>query len=58
MDITRLMVWRNALLGEAQRLRTDPRTINDPIALRRLSRVEAEIEMIEDRIRETAGSPE
>lgn len=58
MDITRLLAWRNALQSEIERLRRDPRTATDPVATRRILRVEAEIEMIEDRIRETAGSPE
>lgn len=58
MDIARLIVWRNALMGEIERMRRDPKSAGDPVAMRRILRVEAEIEMIEDRIRESVGSSE
>jgi hypothetical protein len=58
MDLVKLAVWRNALSREADRLMAQPDAANDAILQRRLLRIEVELELIEDRIRETAGSPD
>lgn len=58
MDLVKLAVWRNALVREAERLRARPDAEQDEILQRRLRRIEAEVELIDERIYETVGSSE
>jgi len=58
MDLIKLAVWRNALLREAERLLAQPDAERDERLQRRLRRIETEIELIEERINETVGSPD
>ena len=58
MDLIKLSVWRNALVAEWERLSARPEADADEVLQRRLRRIEAEVELIEDRIRETVGSSE
>ena len=58
MDLIKLAVWRNALLREAERLLGEPDAENDERLQRRLRRIEAEVELIDERIMETVGSPD
>ena len=58
MDLIKLAVWRNALVAEAERLLAQPNADDDEQLQRRLRRIEAEVELIEERIRETVGSPD
>jgi hypothetical protein len=56
--LIKLSVWRNALVAEWERLSARPEADADEVLQRRLRRIEAEVELIEDRIRETVGSSE
>lgn len=56
MDLIKLAVWRNALMAEAERLIRQPNWEQDAILQRRLRRIEAEVELIEERIHETVGA--
>ena len=56
VDLIKLAVWRNALVAEAERLLAQPNAEQDEQLQRRLRRIEAEVELIEDRIRETVGA--
>jgi hypothetical protein len=58
VDLIKLNVWRNALVAEWERLSAQPSADADESLQRRLRRIEAEVELIEDRIRETVGSSE
>jgi hypothetical protein len=58
MDLIKLSVWRNALVAEAGRLLAQPNADDDERLQRRLRRIEAEIELIDERIHETVGSPD
>jgi hypothetical protein len=58
VDLIKLNVWRNALVAEWERLSARPDADGDEVLQRRLRRIEAEVELIEDRIRETVGSSE
>ena len=58
MDLIKLSIWRNALMAEAGRLVLQPNAGEDEVLQRRLLRIEAEIELIEERIHETVGSPD
>lgn len=58
MDLAKLAAWRAALTREAERLVAQPGLESDEVAQRRLNWIEFQLEMIEDRIRETAGSSE
>lgn len=58
MDLIKLSIWRNALMAEAGRLVLRPNADQDEVLQRRLRRIEAEIELIEERIHETVGSPD
>ena len=54
MDLGKLATRRNALLAEAARLRGGAGTRPDA-RLRRLLSVEAEVELVEERMREAVG---
>ena len=56
MDLIKLNVWRNALVAEWERLSAQPNADADEALQRRLRRIEAEVELLEDRIRETVGA--
>jgi hypothetical protein len=56
VDLIKLNVWRNALVAEWERLSAQPNAEADEQLQRRLRRIEAEVELIEDRIRETVGA--
>jgi len=56
VDLIKLNVWRNALVAEWERLAAQPNAAADEQLQRRLRRIEADVEMIEDRIRETVGA--
>jgi hypothetical protein len=58
VDLIKLAVWRNALVAEAERLLARPDSNEDEILQRRLRRIETEVELIDERIRETVGSPD
>ncbi len=58
MDLIKLSIWRNALTAEAARLALQPNAELDEVLQRRLRRIETEIELIEERIHETVGSPD
>ena len=58
MDLIKLAVWRNALVREAERLLAQPEADHDERLQRRLRRIEAEVELIDERIYETVGSSE
>lgn len=58
MDLIKLAVWRNALVAEAERLVRQPNADADEVLQRRLRRIETEVELIDERIRETVGSPD
>lgn len=58
MDLIKLAVWRNALIREAERLIAQPDAENDERLQKRLRRIEAEVELIDERIYETVGSSE
>jgi hypothetical protein len=56
VDLIKLAVWRNALVAEWERLSARPEAEGDEQLQRRLRRIEAEVELIDDRIRETVGA--
>ena len=56
MDLAKLAAWRAALIREAERLLADPNWERDEAAKKRLNWLEFQVEMIDDRIRETVGS--
>ena len=56
MDLAKLAAWRAALIREAERLLADPKSEQDEAAKKRLNWLEFQVEMIDDRIRETVGS--
>ena len=56
VDLIKLAVWRNALVAEWERLSAQPGAEADEVLQRRLRRIEAEVELIDDRIRETVGA--
>jgi hypothetical protein len=56
MDLIKLAVWRNALLREAERLMSQPGAERDERLQKRLRRIEAEVELIDERIHETVGA--
>jgi hypothetical protein len=56
MDLAKLAAWRAALIREAERLLADPGWEEDEAARKRLNWLEFQVEMIDDRIRETVGS--
>lgn len=56
MDLIKLAVWRTALVREAERLLAQSDAERDERLQRRLRRIEAEIELIDERIQETVGS--
>lgn len=56
MDLIKLAVWRSALVREAERLMAQPDAERDEVLQRRLQRIEADIELIDERIQETVGS--
>jgi hypothetical protein len=56
MDLAKLAAWRAALIREAERLIADPSWEQDEAARKRLNWLEFQVEMIDDRIRETVGS--
>jgi hypothetical protein len=58
MDLIKLAVWRNALVAEAERLARQPNADQDDQLQRRLRRIETDVELIDERIRETVGSPD
>ena len=58
MDLIKLNVWRNALVAEWERLSAQPDAATDEQLQRRLRRIEAEVELLDDRIRETIGAPD
>jgi hypothetical protein len=58
VDLIKLAVWRNALTNEAERLMRQPNWEADEPLQRRLRRIEAEVELIDERIRETVGTPD
>jgi uncharacterized protein YmfQ (DUF2313 family) len=56
VDLIKLNVWRNALVAEWERLSALPNAGADEQLQRRLRRIEAEVELIEERINETVGA--
>lgn len=58
MQIEHLLAWRAAREWEKARLEADPRLATDPALQRRLQWIEFELELLEQRIRETAGAEE
>lgn len=58
MDLIKLSIWRNALMNEAERLLRSPDAAEDERLQLRLRRIELEVELIDERIRETVGSPD
>jgi hypothetical protein len=56
VDLAKLAAWRSALVREAERLIASPGWELDEEAKRRLNWLEFQVEMIDDRIRETVGS--
>jgi hypothetical protein len=56
VDLIKLAVWRNALIAEWERLSARPDAEGDELLQRRLRRIEADVELIDDRIRETVGA--
>jgi hypothetical protein len=56
VDLIKLNVWRKALVAEWERLAAQPNADTDEPLQRRLRRIEAEVELIDDRIRETVGA--
>ncbi|HEY3082068.1 MAG TPA: hypothetical protein VGM69_19450 [Chloroflexota bacterium] len=56
MDLAKLAAWRAALTREAERLIAQPNWEQDEELRKRLSWIEFQVELIDDRIRETVGS--
>ena len=56
MDLAKLAAWRAALIREAERLLANPEWERDETLKKRLNWLEFQVEMIDDRIRETVGS--
>ncbi len=56
MDQAKLAAWRAALTREAERLIAQPNWEQDEELRKRLSWIEFQVELIDDRIRETVGS--
>jgi hypothetical protein len=56
MDLAKLAAWRAALVREAERLTAQPGWEEDEQVRRRVSWLEFQVELIDDRIRETVGS--
>lgn len=56
MDLIKLAVWRTALMREWERLMAEPAAETDDRLQRRLRRIEADVELIDERIQETVGS--
>ena len=57
MDLAKLAAWRAALVREAERLlASNPEWERDEALKKRLNWLEFQVEMIDDRIRETVGS--
>jgi hypothetical protein len=56
VDLAKLAAWRAALTREAERLIAQPNWEQDEELRKRLSWIEFQVELIDDRIRETVGS--
>jgi hypothetical protein len=56
MDLAKLAAWRAALTREAERLVAEPGWEENEELRKRLSWLEFQVELIDDRIRETVGS--
>jgi hypothetical protein len=56
MDLAKLAAWRAALTREAERLLAEPGWEENEELKKRLSWLEFQVELIDDRIRETVGS--
>lgn len=56
MDLAKLAAWRAALVREAERLIARPGWEEDEQVVQRLHWLEFQVELIDDRIRETVGS--
>jgi hypothetical protein len=56
VDLAKLAAWRAALVREAERLVANPGWELDDEMKKRLNWLEFQVEMIDDRIRETVGS--
>ena len=56
MDLAKLAAWRAALTREAERLIAQPNWEQDEELRKRLTWIEFQVELIDDRIRETVGS--
>jgi len=56
VDLAKLAAWRAALTREAERLIAQPNWEHDEELRKRLSWIEFQVELIDDRIRETVGS--
>ncbi len=56
MDLAKLAAWRAALIREAERMIAPGAPPLDEVGRRRLLWLETQVELIEERIRETVGS--
>jgi hypothetical protein len=56
MDLAKLAAWRAALVREAERLTAQPNWEQDEEVQKRVRWLEFQVELIDDRIRETVGS--